>query len=170
MTVERDEHRLYDLCSRFRGAIDLALNNGVFEEDKRFRKFPTNCCGPASDLLGQFLADEGIETWYVCGTFYSDWEDPYEDPCDRQSHAWLTNVNPLANREHIIMDVTGDQFEANGRFGNYGLPVYVGGMDAFHAMFEYGVCDVRVCTGCHREDGTEEPWRSGLFEQITRYL
>jgi len=111
------------LALQFRKAIELALENGEFDGDKMYRRFPHACCGDTSDLLAQFLLDKGIKTDYVCGTY---WGDSAENG---QSHAWLIVDN------HIIIDITGDQFKGVATFLNYNKSVYVGEMDQFHRLF-----------------------------------
>ena len=57
------------LVNQFRNAIDVARDAGEFDADYSFYKFPRGCCGDASDLLAQFLLENGVKTYYVCGTY-----------------------------------------------------------------------------------------------------
>ena len=54
---------------QYRKAIEDLRDEGTFDNDFSFNHFPRACCGDASDLLGQFFLDEGIQMWYVCGTY-----------------------------------------------------------------------------------------------------
>ena len=112
------------LAIQFRKAIELAQNAGEFENDFSFYKFPRACCGDASDLLAQFLLENGIKTWYTYGTFRPS---RYEGT---QTHAWLITSDCQ------IIDITGDQFRNNRTFLCYDKSVYVGEIDAFHLLFE----------------------------------
>ncbi|MFR1886028.1 MAG: hypothetical protein ACLTL7_20660 [Enterocloster bolteae] len=58
------------LVNQFRDAIDMARDSGDFDKDISFYKFPRGCCGDASDLLAQFLLENGIRTYYVCRLLY----------------------------------------------------------------------------------------------------
>ena len=111
------------LASNFRKAIDCAL-----EADKLYgtviASFPIACCGYTSDLLQRYLAEKGIATRYVSGT-YRDYSTN-----DLQSHAWLELI------DGTIVDITGDQF----RFEPYPLqndcPVYCDKPNEFYNRFE----------------------------------
>lgn len=128
-------NRLIQLVTQFRQAIDNAKNAAEFTHDFSFSKFPRGCCGDASDLLAQFLLDQGIKTYYVCGTYYGNSTE------DIQTHAWL-----LTNKNTII-DITGDQFKFSSTFLNYNKAIYVGKMDDFHKLFEFENRDVHENTG-----------------------
>lgn len=81
-------------------------------------------------MLAQFLLENGIRTYYVCGEYRDGSFENF------RSHAWL-----LANNQ-IIIDITGDQFRYNPLFLNYDKSVYVGAMDNFHRLFEVEDRDV----------------------------
>lgn len=123
------------LVSLFRRAIDAAKLNGEFESDFAFCRFPRGCCGDASDLLGEYLLENGIESTYVCGNRYFD--DPEEGP---QSHAWLLV-------EGMIADITGDQFSDRAIYYYYNIPDYYGPEDAFHKLFDVEDRDVHPFYG-----------------------
>lgn len=75
--------------------------------------------------------ENGIRTYYVCGTYIDDSFD------NLQSHAWLLTDN------HIIIDITGDQFKNNPALLNYDKSVYVGEEDDFHKLFEVAAGNIR---------------------------
>ena len=99
------------LVNDFRKAIDCAL-----EDDKLYdtviASFRIACCGYTSDLLQRYLAENGIETRYVSGT-YRDCSTN-----DSQSHAWLELT------DGTIVDITGDQFRFEPEPLQNDCPVY----------------------------------------------
>lgn len=124
MLTSNNISELKRLCRTYRIAIELALNNGCFQSDFCFRRFPSGCCDEACDLLHLHLLDYGYESISMrgeyCGTNLEE----------RYPHVWL------AMRDGTIADITGDRF-SDGR-----VPIrcvdscYVGPMDAFHAQFD----------------------------------
>ena len=122
--------KIEPLIYSFRKAIEFAKANN--EPGEFFINFPTGQCGHASDILAQYLIDNGISPiMYVCGTYYGDdWDDRY-------SHAWLVV-------EEAIIDITGDQFQHHKKPLSFDLPVYIGPMSDFHQLFEVdpgGMCE-----------------------------
>lgn len=115
--------RIERLAYHFREAIDDALYYGKLADDFSFNHFPRACCGDTCCLLGQYLLDHEIPTWYICGM--KDY---------RESHAWLCTTDPAVERG-IIIDITGDQFKDNIDFLNYSEAVFVGNTDGFHDLF-----------------------------------
>ena len=111
------------LASNFRKAIDCAL-----EADKLYgtviESFPIACCGYTSDLLQRYLAEKGIATRYVSGTYRDDSTN------DSQSHAWLELI------DGTIVDITGDQFRNEPRPLQNDSPVYCGKPNDFYNLFE----------------------------------
>lgn len=116
---------LFDLVFAFRNAVEKAHDNGDFDNVDCFCDFPNGCCGLASELLGHFLLEHGIESDYVCGDYIQHDKDIY------QSHAWLKL------EDGIIIDITGDQFKNRDEFFNYDKSIYIGPMDDFHNLFVY---------------------------------
>lgn len=147
--------KIEPLIYNFRKAIESAKAN--HEPGEFFRKFPTGQCGHTSDILAQYLIDNGISpVMYVCGTYYGDdWDDRY-------SHAWLVV-------EKAIIDITGDQFKHHKKPLSFDLPVYIGPMSDFHQLFEVdpgGMCE---------HHGLEHQWINyhelkNWYETILRYL
>jgi len=146
------------LVNQFRNAIDVARDVGEFDNDFSFYKFPRGCCGDASDLLAQFLLENGIKTYYVCGTYRDGSFENF------QSHAWLLTDN------QTIIDITGDQFRDNQDFLNYDKSVYVGAKDDFHRLFEFEDRDVHENIGLDALSNMCQLRLSGLYEKIIKYI
>jgi len=146
------------LASQFRNAVNAAKDAGEFDKDTSFRNFPQGCCGDTSDLLAQFLLENGIRTYYVYGTYRAGVFD------EIQTHAWLFTGN------HIIIDITGDQFRYNPIFLNYNNPVYVGMEDVFHKMFEVEKRNIRANSGLEALGHNCQPRLKGLYQKIVGYL
>lgn len=149
---------LEKLASLFRTAIDLAVNASEFDNDSSFNRFPHGCCGDASDLLSQFLLENGIRTYYVCGTYRSDCPDNF------QTHAWLLTKN------QVIIDITGDQFKKRTGLLNYDKSVYVGKEDAFHNLFEIEDGDIHENTGLYSLGDICQPRLFELYQKINKYI
>ena len=145
------------LVNQFRDAMDVARDEGEFDKDFSFYKFPRGCCGDASDLLAQFLLENVIRTYYVCGTYR---DGSFENS---QSHAWLLTDN------QTIIDITGDQFRDNPDFLNYDKSVYVGAEDDFHRLFEVEDRDVRE-NGLDALGSMCQPRLNGLYRKIIKYI
>ena len=106
--VDRDHEELGQLCAAFRRAVVEcdAVSSCVMLED-----FPFGSCGAASELLAQYLEDNGYGAFdYVLG----------ED--GGQSHAWL-------EQDGLIVDITLDQFE------DYDCAVFVSECVHVHSRF-----------------------------------
>lgn len=150
--------KLERLVYKFRTAIEAAYDNNLFANDILFSRFPRGCCGDASILLGHYLMKNGIETDYVCGTYYG------EDSFDRQSHAWL-QIN------EIVIDVTGDQFKNDRTFLNYSEPVYIGTPGEFYDLFEVNQFrDVRRSCYIDELGEVEQPRLMFLYDIICEFL
>ncbi len=146
------------LVSKFRKALEVVHEKGFFDHDVVFQNFPIACCGNASDLLAEYLADNGFSTVYVCGD------------CEGQTHAWLIlkdehihgpqsyiwdiseevrnalisytggeYVNQIETayyqyddlKEGLIIDITADQFGET--------PIYIGYSNSFYKKFEFEI-------------------------------
>ena len=150
-------HDIHHFATHFRNAIETALDEGAIDGYKYFRRFPNGCCGEASNLLAQFLLDNGISTRYVCGTFYDEFSD------DKTPHAWL-----IAD-DMIIIDITGDQFKYDASLKN-DRPVFVEQADDFYELFEVDerrdVCEFRGLQFL----GDDSLRMLRLYETICSYL
>lgn len=142
------------LATEFRSAIEAAEAAGEFQHDICFYRFPTACCGDATDLLGQYFMDHGIPSKYVCGTYYYG-----RDSYDSQSHAWLLLDDGR------IADITADQFNGQRLYSHDYRPVYVGEMDAAYKIFE-----VEPCRNIHDNVGIQGIARlSELYKIILKW-
>lgn len=150
--------RIEQMAYKFRAAIEDAKDNGEFYKLSPFDNFPRACCGDASDLLAEFLLENGIQPRYVCGTYRDD------NPENYQSHAWLIT------ERNIIVDITGDQFKYDRMFLNYNKPVYVGPMDKFHRLFEVRPCDISVHGGIKSLGSGSRKRMYMLYGIIKEYL
>lgn len=157
------------LAETFRGAIDGIKAEDGFLRDAPFDRFPTGCCGDTSDLMAQFLIDHGIESWYVCGTYYpnSEQEDAFEGI---RSHAWLTTDDPRITKNYCIIDLTGDQFQAYPEFYYYNQAAYVGTLDPFHRLFRVTDCDVSKHEGLDSFGYVAALRLWGLYKKILQKL
>lgn len=144
--------------NQFRSAIELAKEFGEFKKDISFNSFPRGCCGDTSDLLAHYLLENGIKTYYVCGTYRAD---KFEDT---QSHAWLIML------DGTIIDITGDQFKDDSRFLKYDKSVYIGEMDSFHTLFEVEPRDVRESVRLESLGAMSQARMKGLYKTIIEYI
>lgn len=157
------DQRIYELVSMFKSAMLAAQDEGIFEGDDVFCRFPVGCCGDTCDLLATFLKSYDIETIYV-------WSD-----YGRQSHAWLvvnddrvkapvrryidvgdvytrligyyggTISGPIEDSRYkardltngLVIDITADQFG--------GPSVYVGERNAFYRRYTFH--SAHICSG-----------------------
>lgn len=146
---------LEELVFKFRHAIESAKESEA--DGYYFCKFPTGQCGTTSDMLAQYLIDNGYNhITYVNGTFYGN------TPFDNQSHTWL-EVNGL------VIDIAGDQFKYHDQPLKYDIPVYVGPMNTYYRQFEI------TPGGAHEHLGLEKSWSNyydlkNWYEAIKRYM
>lgn len=147
--------KLENLVVAFRRAIERAKANN--EQGEFFRKFPVGQCGNTSDMLAQYLIDNGISPiTYVNGTYYGDYGD------DMQAHTWLV-VNGM------LIDITGDQFKYHEKPLKYDIPVYIGPKTEYYELFEI------TPGGSHEHFGLDDGWTNyrklkEWYEIILRYL
>lgn len=129
---------LENLVFNFRKAIEAAKANN--EPGEFFRKFPVGQCGNTSDILAQYLIDNGFAPiTYENGTYYGDdWDD-------RWSHTWLIV-------EGLVIDITGDQFKYHNEPLKNNVPVYIGPMTDYYRLFEIGP------GGNHEHFGLDGRW------------
>ncbi len=146
---------LNELVINFRNAIESAKANG--ESGYYFSKFPSGQCGTTSDMLAQYLIDNGYgEITYINGTYYGD------TPFDTQAHTWL-KVNGL------VIDITADQFKHHENPLKCDIPVYIGPMTVYYQQFKI------LPGGAHKHFGLDKSWTNyydlkKCYEIIIRYL
>ena len=145
------------LVYEFRKAIDCAVDNGDFDDDLTFRRFPSGCCGDTSDLLAEYLFNHGFSVQYVRGTYRNG---TFEGT---QTHAWLIC-------EGNIIDITGDQFSNRKEFLNFDKPVYIGKKGKFHSLFEVERRDVIPHYGIRSLGEMCQPRLYGLYNTILQYI
>ena len=86
------------LATGFRAAIQRSAGNVPDVLKTKFKAFPKDMCEFASNLLGRYLKEEGIENvQYVCGSRRTN-----GSPADLR-HAWLEAYG-------FVIDITADQF------------------------------------------------------------
>ncbi len=147
--------KLEELVYSFRRAIESAKDNN--ESGEFFRKFPLGQCGNTSDILAQYLIDNGIKNIeYVNGTYYGE---DFEDRC---SHTWLYINNS-------VIDITADQFKYEHSPIRCDVPVYIGPMSAYYRQFEV------TPGGRYKHHGLHSEWihysdLKAWYETILKYL
>ncbi|EGO5016467.1 hypothetical protein ACJX4N_002507 [Enterococcus faecalis] len=147
-----------NLAKKFRVSIEKARDSGAFDDDIIFYKFPKGCCGDTSDLLAQFLLENGIKTYYIWGIYKPK---SYENI---QSHAWLLTD------DQTIIDITGDQFREKLEFLNYDNPVYIGDKDDFHSLFVIKNINVNENKGLDALGSISQSRLKVLYQKITNFL
>lgn len=178
------DNQIKQLAIKFRKAIEIAHQKGLFTHDIALDDFPTGSCGDVSYLLAEYLKRSGIETiWYSAQR--GDWSHAWLVVKDGRVHeptprmfSWpdelrsvvarygvkhpeeeveLRNYEAEDLKDGLMVDITADQFD------DYDIPVYVGGMDAFHRTFEF--------RQAHDYDGLVGDGRLvRLYETIEKYL
>ena len=115
------------LVQSFREGIERAIKSGSISSKttkSTMPCFPKGCCEVASDLLAQYLLENGIHTKSFHGEYI------YEDLMDRFPHTWLETD------EGVIIDITADQFIGKYVFRKYNFsPCYVGLDREFYSLF-----------------------------------
>ena len=152
-------HKIRLLATQFRKAIETAIETEEIKNDICFRNFPLGCCGDTSDLLAQFLLDNGISTIYVNGNFYDESDE------DKYSHAWLKTC------DEIIIDITGDQFKYNPLLLKNNRTVFVGQPDSFYELFDVDERrDIHVFHGIQYLGEGCQPRLLRLYAIICQYV
>lgn len=147
--------KLDELVHGFRNAIERAKNEG--ESSYYFSRFPVGQCGTTSDMLSQYLIDNGIENIeYVNGTYYS------EDPENWQAHTWLLV-------DGLVIDITCDQFKFHAPPLRCDVPVYIGPVSDYYCQFKISR------GGKHPHFGLQKEWSNyrelkSDYNTILRYL
>lgn len=88
--------KIQELSRQFRNAIEEAYGRGEFRKFSLYSHFPNECCDLTCDLLGQFLFENGIDTFQINGIYKFD---------EQRRHVWLMTF------DDTVIDITGDQLE-----------------------------------------------------------
>lgn len=115
---------IYQLAHEFRNAFEVAKKK---IKCSPYYAFPRGCCGVASELLSQYLFENGIRNIEICdGDYYYDYGE------NQYPHTWI-----LIDGE-IIVDITADQFIGKVGFESFHVidSCYVGYTNAFYDLFE----------------------------------
>ncbi len=133
------------LALDFREGIERAIDSGDISPrttKSTMPSFPRGCCDIASDLLAEYLLQNGIHTKSVHGEYdYDKWDN-------RFPHTWLET------EDGVIVDITADQFAKERVFKAYSLtPCYVNTDRTFYYLFseDYREEEFRGLKNCDGE-------------------
>lgn len=153
-----NDSRIKKLAIEFRKGIEQALVE-LQQQDQKFYRFPSGCCGDVSELLANYFFQKKISSTYVFGTKYG------KTSFDSQSHAWLELGNGL------IVDITADQFlNKNDYPQEYLSSCYVGKNNRFYNLFEVRKGDRKQFIGFNAYDKSEAERLDRLFYIICKYI
>lgn len=155
MTKSQLEKEAY----RFRQAIEDAKEAGEFKSNKyrfeRMNRFPHDCCDDAADLFTHYLFIKyNVDSIRVDGEYY----DKKHGRC---AHSWQVT-------DGLLIDLTGDQFEADASIPIKANAVYVGAMDAFHRQFQIFRKERSCGIECLGNGSHERMY--GLYDSIIKYI
>lgn len=101
-----DTDLIIHLASEFRYALEKVSNKGKYGELTIFAKFPDGCCTYTSDLLAEYLIDNGIQRERIQILNSESTRNGY-------THCWLMIDNIF------YLDITADQFNNKPYFKKY---------------------------------------------------
>ena len=113
-----DREKIFKMAFELRAAIVRTPRGGTVLDC-----FPCCSCGIATNLICEYLLQQGVKSRYHCGECWYGPEMKY------QSHAWTIL------EDGMIVDITGDQFKERPEFLKYDIPVYVGPTNDFYNLF-----------------------------------
>lgn len=113
-------NELYSLVETFRCAIIKAVRDGKLSITP-FTYFPDGCCDMASEMLAQYLYDQGIETVMVNGA----------NDIDGSRHVWLRTL------DGINIDITAYQFEGSIKGISNISKTIIGDEDSIHRIYAF---------------------------------
>lgn len=96
--------QIYHLSRNFRKALEIVRKDQLYGRLRIFQNFPNGCCTYISDLLADYLYDNGITIKYVASG-----ETNQED----YSHCWV-----VIEGDYIV-DITADQFNGKAYFRDF---------------------------------------------------
>lgn len=115
---------IHQLAQEFRNAFEVAKKR---INRSPYYAFPRGCCGVASELLSQYLLENGIRNIEICdGDYYYDYDE------NKYPHTWI-----LIDGK-VIVDITANQFIGKVGFERFPVidPCYVGYSNDFYDLFE----------------------------------
>ena len=101
-----DIQYIYKLASEFRHALESVVDKHQYGRLTMLQSFPNGCCTYASDLLAEYLIENGIHRERI-QSLNSESDKGYF------SHCWLL-IDDM-----YCLDITGDQFNAKALFKKY---------------------------------------------------
>lgn len=101
-----DNEFIYQLAYEFRSALEIVSDKRNYGRLKIFASFPDGCCGYTSDLLAEYLIENGIQRERIQVLNGESDKGNY-------SHCWL-----MIDDMHYI-DITADQFSYKPHFEKY---------------------------------------------------
>lgn len=102
-----DYEYIVQLASEFRHALEVVASKGEYGRLSLFAGFPRGCCTFASDLLAEYLIENGIERERI-QILNSQASKGYD------THCWLMIDNMY------YLDITGDQFSNRSYYKKFG--------------------------------------------------
>jgi hypothetical protein len=97
--------KVYDLAHKFRNALEIMQKEHLYGRSQLFQSFPKGCCTYASDLLAEYLQDNGVPVKFI---------ESREMSKAHFSHCWIIL------EDSTIVDITADQFNRNIYFRDFG--------------------------------------------------
>lgn len=97
---------IFQLATEFRHALDIVATKGEYGRLSLFAHFPNGCCTYTSDLLAEYLIDNGIQRERI-QVLNSNASKCYD------THCWLMIDNMY------YLDITGDQFSNKPNYKEY---------------------------------------------------
>ena len=98
-----------EIAYKFRKALESVVKKQLYGRLMIFRSFPRECCRYTSDLLAEYMMEQGIPRESIKMIEGESHKEGY-------SHCWLLIENS------IIVDITGDQFNKEPYFKKY-MPI-----------------------------------------------
>ena len=103
-----DYDLILKLASEFRRALDIVVSKGEYGRLSLFVGFPNGCCTYTSDLLAEYLIENGIQKERI-QVLNSTASKGYD------THCWLM-IDSM-----YYLDITGDQFSNKPNYKKYSL-------------------------------------------------
>lgn len=100
---------IFQLASEFRHALEIVRTKKEYGTLSIFTFFPKGCCTYASDLLAEYLMENGIQKERI-QLLNSQASEGYD------THCWLMIDNTY------YLDITGDQFNNKPSYNKY-IPI-----------------------------------------------